>query len=81
MLYELKDCSFGYGRKKLISSVNLEIPKGSFTAFAGKSGSGKSTLLFSLAGLLRPMSGEVFLNRNHFTALVNSALGDTAETT
>ena len=75
MLYELKDCSFGYGRKKLISSVNLEIPKGSFTAFAGKSGSGKSTLLFSLAGLLKPMSGEVFFEQKSLYSFGEFGLG------
>jgi putative ABC transport system ATP-binding protein len=75
MLYELKDCSIGYGRKKLVSSVNLEIPEGSFTVFAGKSGSGKSTLLFSLAGLLKPITGDVFFQKRSLYSFGELGLG------
>lgn len=42
-----------------LEDVSLRLPQGSVTALVGPSGAGKSTLLHLLAGLSRPMSGEL----------------------
>ena len=42
-----------------LHDVNLEIRDGEFVALVGPSGSGKTTLLRSLAGFIRPSSGEI----------------------
>jgi putative ABC transport system ATP-binding protein len=44
---------------KVLSDLNLNIPKASFEALMGPSGSGKSTLLNLIAGLDRPTSGLI----------------------
>nr|WP_285665395.1 ABC transporter ATP-binding protein [Actinorhabdospora filicis] len=41
--------------------IDLDVPRGSFTAIMGPSGSGKTTLLHSAAGLQTPTSGMVEL--------------------
>lgn len=51
-----KDTPFAYHALK---GVNLDIPKGSFTALIGHTGSGKSTLIQHINALLIPTSGEV----------------------
>ena len=51
-----KDTPFAYHALK---GVNLDIPKGSFTALIGHTGSGKSTLIQHINALLLPTSGEV----------------------
>jgi putative ABC transport system ATP-binding protein len=43
----------------VLTPINLEIPKGSFTVILGRSGSGKSTLLNLLAGLDTPTKGHI----------------------
>jgi putative ABC transport system ATP-binding protein len=44
---------------QVLSSLNLEIPRGEFLSLMGPSGSGKSTLLNLIGGLDRPTRGSV----------------------
>lgn len=61
----LKNVSFSYEKNKpIISNLNLEIHKNSFTGIMGESGSGKSTLLALLSGLLIPNEGQVLVDNN-----------------
>ncbi len=55
----LKDLSVGYAERVLISDVNVTFPAGTLTALVGRNGTGKSTLLRIMAGLARPLAGEV----------------------
>ncbi len=45
-----------------LDTVTLEIPRQSWIAITGPSGSGKSTLLHIIGGMLRPQSGEVYVD-------------------
>lgn len=59
---ETKDLSISYGETLIINELDLKIPKGEITVFIGANGCGKSTLLRSIARLLKPKSGSVFLD-------------------
>ncbi|MBK8111254.1 MAG: sn-glycerol-3-phosphate ABC transporter ATP-binding protein UgpC [Saprospiraceae bacterium] len=54
--------SKSYGNQNVISGLNLEIEKGSFTVLVGPSGCGKSTLLRLIAGLEDMDEGSLFLD-------------------
>jgi iron complex transport system ATP-binding protein len=60
---EVKDLSFRYpnGTANILSDINLDIPKGSFTGIIGPNGSGKTTLLKCLVKLLPATSGRITL--------------------
>lgn len=57
-----RDLSTGYGERRIIENLDLEIPEGGLTAIVGPNGCGKSTLLRSLARLIPPTSGAVLLD-------------------
>lgn len=61
---EIRDVSFRYRDDTpwILNSVSLRIPKGGRIGFVGATGSGKSTLLDLLMGLLRPVTGEIFVD-------------------
>ncbi len=58
---ELRSLSVGYD-EPLISQINAKITPGEIVAILGPSGIGKTTLLRSIAGLIRPLGGEVIHN-------------------
>ncbi|WP_148790056.1 cyclic peptide export ABC transporter [Campylobacter concisus] len=59
----LKDINFNYTHGKFsLKDVNLEIKRDEITFIIGKNGSGKSTLINLLCGLMRPSSGEIYLD-------------------
>jgi len=47
---------------RALDGVSLSVEKGQFISIMGPSGSGKTTLLDVLSALLRPSSGEVYVN-------------------
>lgn len=47
------------GGRRVLSAVDLEVHAGEILALVGPNGGGKTTLIRTLAGLLRPQSGEV----------------------
>ena len=61
MKLETHNLSLRFGKKEVLSDVNLSIETGGFYAIMGSNGCGKTTLLRCLAGLLEPTSGKVQL--------------------
>ena len=61
MKLETHNLSIRFGKKEVLSDVNLSVETGGFYAIMGSNGCGKTTLLRCLAGLLEPTSGKVQL--------------------
>lgn len=58
---DILDLHFSYGKKEVLSDLNVSFPKGKFSVLLGVNGSGKSTLFKIIAGLLHGYSGIVSL--------------------
>ncbi|WP_082947542.1 thiol reductant ABC exporter subunit CydC [Mycobacterium sp. E2479] len=56
------DVCSGHDGAARSTRINVHLPPGSRLAVTGASGSGKTTLLMTLAGLLPPLDGQVWLN-------------------
>jgi iron complex transport system ATP-binding protein len=54
--------SLGYGDRRVVSDLTLEIPRGKVTVIVGPNACGKSTFLRGLARLLPPSAGTVLLD-------------------
>jgi ABC-2 type transport system ATP-binding protein len=46
-----------YGKRQIVSKLNLAVPRGSICGFLGSNGAGKSTTIKLLLGLVQPTSG------------------------
>lgn len=66
-LIKVRDLSYSYSNSlptpvAAINNINLDIEQGEIIGVIGHTGSGKSTLVQHLNGLLRPTSGQIFID-------------------
>ncbi|MBM3341826.1 MAG: ABC transporter ATP-binding protein [Betaproteobacteria bacterium] len=61
-IIEIKDVSFAYGTRPILTGIDMAIPRGSTVAIMGISGSGKTTLLRLIAGVIKATRGEVWVD-------------------
>ena len=58
-MLRLTDVSVHYGRIAAVQRLSLEVNAGELVGLVGHNGAGKSTTLWTIAGVLRPSSGEI----------------------
>ena len=63
-LVELRDVTFGYGTRPVLSGLSLAVPRGKVTALMGASGGGKTTVLRLIGGQQRAQQGQVLFDGN-----------------
>jgi phospholipid/cholesterol/gamma-HCH transport system ATP-binding protein len=59
---------------KVLDGINLTLPTGQITVVIGKSGVGKSVLLKHIVGLLKPDSGQIFIDGQDMSLLTRRQL-------
>lgn len=70
------DVHKSFGGERVLSGVDLEIPRSKITVILGRSGIGKSVLLKHMIGLLRPDRGRVVIEGVDIFKLSRSELND-----
>ena len=61
-ILDVKNLCKSFGETQVLKNINFKVNEGEFVAIMGQSGSGKSTMLYSISGMDRPTSGNVFLS-------------------
>ncbi len=71
-MLELKQITFQVNddgqNKEIIHDISMTLPEGKLTVITGPNGGGKSTLARLIAGIEKPISGQILLNGEDITA-------------
>ncbi len=83
-LLEVTNLSLSYGGAAALNGVSLAIAKGEMVALIGANGAGKSSFIRAIAGIERPITGQIVFAGRDITALeshqiCNLGLGQVAE--
>ena len=58
-----------YGKRKVVNKVNVEINRGEVVGLLGPNGAGKTTTFYMITGMIRPLSGDIYLDNNNITKM------------
>tara|TARA_A100001388_G_scaffold244872_1_gene202959 strand:- start:936 stop:1655 length:720 start_codon:yes stop_codon:yes gene_type:complete len=65
----VKNISKSIKNKQIISEISFNISEGQIVGLLGPNGAGKTTTFYSILGLIKIDSGEVFLENNNITMI------------
>ena len=63
-MLSVNNISVGYKGLLAVQDVSFEVKKGEVVSLIGSNGAGKTTLLKTILGLLKPIKGEIRLERS-----------------
>ena len=63
---EVKNVWKSFKTVQAVKGINLQIPKGQFTALLGPNGAGKTTLVEMIEGIQKPDMGEITITGKHW---------------
>lgn len=75
-MIEIINLCKSFGDHKVLDNLNLTINTGETTVVIGRSGCGKSVLLKHIIGILKPNSGQVFVDGKDITRLNSKGLNE-----
>ena len=64
ILIDCRDVALGYEGRAVNRHLSFQVCSGDYLCILGENGSGKSTLLKGLLGLMKPMEGQIVLDRS-----------------
>ncbi|MFH1454181.1 MAG: ABC transporter ATP-binding protein [Armatimonadota bacterium] len=73
-MIKIRNLVIRLGSKDILKNINLDVEKGETLVVMGLSGVGKSTLLKAITGLLRPFSGDIYIEGKNVTNLSGKEL-------
>ena len=68
-IVNFKNVTLSYGERKILDNINLDIYPGEILGLLGPNGVGKSTLFNLLIGLIKPDSGQIFIDSTNVNDL------------
>jgi lipopolysaccharide export system ATP-binding protein len=68
-LLEAKNLQKNYGQRQIVNGLSLYVSTGEIVGLLGPNGAGKTTTFYMMVGLIRPDSGQIFLDHEDITTL------------
>jgi lipopolysaccharide export system ATP-binding protein len=57
-----------YGNKTVVKGINISVRRGEIVGLLGPNGAGKTTSFYMITGMVKPSSGDVFLDEKKVTS-------------
>ena len=73
-MLRIEDLSLSYGDKPVVQNLSLRVKKGQVVSIIGPNASGKSTVLKSIAGIIKPVSGKIFIEEKDISKMDSKKL-------
>ena len=58
-----------YGERTVVSNVDVQVKRGEVVGLLGPNGAGKTTTFYMLTGMIKPLTGQIFLDGDNVTKL------------
>ena len=58
-----------YSKKSVVDGVTISVKQGEIVGLLGPNGAGKTTTFYMITGMIKPNSGEIFLDNEDISAL------------
>lgn len=58
-----------YSKRTVVDHISVSVEQGEIVGLLGPNGAGKTTSFYMIVGLVKPNSGEIFLDEQNITSL------------
>ncbi|MBN2443268.1 MAG: ABC transporter ATP-binding protein [Spirochaetales bacterium] len=69
MMIKIRNCESGYGKLRVLKGISLHVSPHEIVTIIGANGAGKTTLLNTIAGVIKPTSGELIFDNHEIRQL------------
>src|SRR3954470_1210499 len=73
-MIRFRDLHKSFGDHEVLKGISFDVPEGQILFILGTSGTGKSVLLKNIVGLLKPTSGEIFIEEQEISGLTETQM-------